>query len=143
MLARCWQEVAHREDHRSKVKDVSAHVIRTSFIPGGNRLSKRVNDSCIIWRQVNHDIPTSNPLGSLENKLPSPQPPHSHKAEGSANMRITIAAPGRMHQRSSTCSCYHYMRQASSSQRAPTNLVPHRINQAQKADLVARDCASL
>ena len=46
-------EEAYREDHRLQVKDVTARVRRTAFIPSGNRLAKRVINSCMLCRQMN------------------------------------------------------------------------------------------
>ena len=85
ILALRMTEEAHSEDHRLKINDVPARVITSAFIPGGNRVAKRVIHFCTLCRQASHNVPTSDPLGSEEKKPLSPEPPHSHEAEGGAN----------------------------------------------------------
>ena len=100
MLALHITEKAQRQDNGSKVEDVTACIIGTSFTLGRNKLPKRVVNFCFLYTdqaqlmpvnaaaanhvpappESNHDVPTSNPLASAENKPLSSHGPHSHKA---------------------------------------------------------------
>merc|ERR1719509_413472 len=69
LLAQRVTEEAHREDHRMSVRDISARVRRTTYIPGGNRLAKAVAGRCMVCclskriqsNQIMGDLPPRPP----------------------------------------------------------------------------------
>ena len=74
LLALRVTEEAHREDHRMTVRDVTARVRRTVFIPGGNRLAKAVASRCMVCRN-NNKIMNKQIMGDLpEEKLSGAAP---------------------------------------------------------------------
>ena len=72
LLAQRVTEEAHREDHRMSVRDISARVRRTTYIPGGNRLAKAVAGRCMVCRlskriqskQIMGDLPAEKLSGA-------------------------------------------------------------------------------
>ena len=74
LLALRVTEEAHREDHRMTVRDVTARVRRTIFIPGGNKLAKSVCSRCMVCRTKNR-IMNRQIMGDLpEEKLSAAAP---------------------------------------------------------------------
>ena len=72
LLALRVTEAAHREDHRLTVRDVTARVRRTVYVPGGNRLAKAVCNRCMVCRcnkrtlskQIMGDLPLEKLSGA-------------------------------------------------------------------------------
>ena len=74
LLALRVTEEAHREDHRMTVRDVTARVRRTIFVPGGNKLAKSVCSRCMVCRTKNR-IMNKQIMGDLpEEKLSAAAP---------------------------------------------------------------------
>ena len=74
LLALRVTQEAHEEDHRLGVRDTTARVRRSVFIPGGNRLHKTVANRCMVCRVTNRTLNKQIMGDSPEEKLAGAAP---------------------------------------------------------------------